>query len=41
MYVLNHILKVFLNHGAISFKKRKPMNKALKNTIDEIGFKVL
>ncbi|WP_300282797.1 CDP-glycerol glycerophosphotransferase family protein [Peptacetobacter sp.] len=28
--------KVFLNHGAISFKKRKPMNAKLKNIIDNL-----
>ena len=28
--------KVFLNHGAISFKKRKPMNARFKNLIDEL-----
>ncbi|MDB8792737.1 CDP-glycerol glycerophosphotransferase family protein [Romboutsia sp. 1001216sp1] len=28
--------KVFLNHGAISFKKRKPMNAKLKKLIDEL-----
>ena len=28
--------KVFLNHGAISFKKRKPMNAKLKKLIDDL-----
>lgn len=28
--------KVFLNHGAISFKKRKPMNAKLKKLIDNL-----
>lgn len=28
--------KVFLNHGAISFKKRKPMNAKFKNIIDNL-----
>lgn len=29
-------LKVFLNHGTISFKKRKPMNPKLKKMIDNL-----
>ena len=28
--------KVFLNHGAISFKRRKPMNAKLKKLIDDL-----
>ncbi|HBG5008144.1 TPA: CDP-glycerol glycerophosphotransferase family protein [Clostridioides difficile] len=38
--VLNYFhkktIKVFLNHGTISFKKRKPMNKNFKNIIDNL-----
>lgn len=38
--VLNYFhkktVKVFLNHGTISFKKRKPMNKKFKNIIDNL-----
>ena len=30
------VFKVFLNHGAISFKKRKPMNAKLKKMIDNL-----
>lgn len=29
-------VKVYLNHGTISFKKRKPMDGRLKNIIDEL-----
>ena len=32
----NKTFKVFLNHGAISFKKRKPMNAKLKKVIDNL-----
>ncbi|PBI39322.1 CDP-glycerol glycerophosphotransferase family protein [Clostridioides difficile] len=38
--VLNYFhkktIKVFLNHGTISVKKRKPMNKKFKNIIDNL-----
>ncbi|MEL0852648.1 CDP-glycerol glycerophosphotransferase family protein [Clostridioides difficile] len=38
--VLNYFhkktIKVFLNHGTISFKKRKAMNKKFKNIIDNL-----
>jgi CDP-glycerol glycerophosphotransferase (TagB/SpsB family) len=30
------VVKVYLNHGTISFKKRKPMNGAFKKQIDEL-----
>lgn len=30
------IIKVYLNHGTISFKKRKPMDGRLKNIIDNL-----
>ncbi|MDK2586299.1 CDP-glycerol glycerophosphotransferase family protein [Romboutsia sedimentorum] len=31
-----NVFKVFLNHGSISFKKRKPMNAKLKKLIDDL-----
>ncbi len=31
-----NVVKVYLNHGTISFKKRKPMNGTFKNQIDEL-----
>lgn len=30
------VIKVYLNHGTISFKKRKPMNARFKKLIDEL-----
>ena len=32
----DRVVKVYLNHGTISFKKRKPMNGRFKNLIDEL-----
>ncbi|MEG1311642.1 MAG: CDP-glycerol glycerophosphotransferase family protein [Romboutsia sp.] len=32
----NRVVKVYLNHGTISFKKRKPMDGRLKNIIDNL-----
>lgn len=31
-----NVVKVYLNHGTISFKKRKPMNGAFKKQIDDL-----